>query len=194
MFLLQIAQAPVVIRVANEKGEQAWEVSIPKYTLGDAIVWGAAIKAQYEEAIVKGLDERRAREVLALNPPIPPTINDLKRLLQTPNGAQEVLSTQLPKATVYYLVKSEKKGLNGKPQVVLVRGAQVGPDQSDHIRKALVNIGAGPLCHVAWEIADVSDAQQAALAAVSPPEDEPSTTEESEDDVADPLPVSGGTK
>lgn len=128
MFLLQIAQAPVIVQL----GEAGVVYSVPKFTLRDIVAWGAAIAAAESDRITKGMKPDQRTQYLMAYPPVPPTVYDLKQRAQTVEGIDHIIRTCFVRATPT-LTKAQ-------------------------IDSVLAQGSPGALGFVAWQLADLVDA------------------------------------
>lgn len=177
MFLLQIAQAPVVIQIQD--GDMPCELVIPKYKLKDATEWGAVISSRWVDQATEGLNDNQRREYLAAYPPIPPTLDGLKQLLRTVPGIQEVLETAIPRARVWTLTQKTKsggkddKGKDKPPVRYYVREKEItSPEALARVLASMLDVGTGSLGFVARQIADLDET---ALSRITPEKDDSGT-------------------
>lgn len=198
MFLLQAVQAPFVAHLADEKGEPKYEIHIPRYTLRDAILWGAVLTQRWRSKQVENLSDNQVRDFNTMYPEIPATLGDIKRAVQSMEGAEEVITTTVMRGKVYECVKypgpkEPVKDKDGKPTKIFrsqnfwKRGKDItSPTLLDTVLETILGgNGPGTLVAMGWEIADVVD-----KSAIDPPamftEHKPDDADESKG--SDPLP------
>lgn len=170
MFFLQIAQVPVVVNLGGK-----YEAVIPKYTLRKAVEWGASIAQKWQDAATAGLSPEKKADYLSFNPTIPPTLNNLRQLCQTVEGAAEIVSASVRDAQVYLL---DDTGARLSPPI--------SPEEKAPLIQAMLeNAGTGALCNLSWMLADLKDISTVALSQKTTP----ATGEEG----ADPLQSGGKT-
>ena len=126
MFFLQAGQAPVTIQSSN-----GTQYQIPKFTVDDFMKWGSTIMTKRVEESIKGLSDGMRREFLAFYPPVPPDMQDMRKMARSPEGVKYIVNTCLTKARV-----------DGNPL------------PSDVIL-AVLNNGLGTLELLAWQLADL---------------------------------------
>lgn len=93
MFFLRAMQAPVLVTV----GEKV--LTIPKFTLDDAVVWASEVQAERDAFATKDMDDVRKREFRMMYPSIPPDLGELRKLLLGIPGAKRVVQSCMWKAT-----------------------------------------------------------------------------------------------
>lgn len=90
-------QANVVIDVGDE------QISIPRFTVGDFVEWGAELDAEKraaQQAAIAELPPKERFEARLLYKIIPADFTELARLTYTPAGVQRVISKCLGRAKV----------------------------------------------------------------------------------------------
>lgn len=94
MFFLRIMQAPVIVTWGTKI------LSIPKFTLDDAVAWGAEIQASRDDKATSGMNDLQKREFFNMYPSIPPDINQLRQLLLGIDASKRIVTSCLKRATV----------------------------------------------------------------------------------------------
>lgn len=134
MYFLQITQAPITVKLGEET------LTIPKYPMSEIITWGAEIQSDMEEKVTSGLSDIRRREYMTLYPILPPSLEEMKRMVRTPEGIRRVLTYCIPQAEV--------RTADGK----------VGDKKPvEFVENLLMINGAGRLGQLAWLLADLDD-------------------------------------
>lgn len=173
MFLLQIARAPFIMHLANEQGQPAYEIHVPKYTLGEAIGWGAVLTERWRATQTQNLNDIQRREFDTMYPQIPATLTDIKRAVASLEGAEEVIRISIPKAKVFAvepqrkvvktteMVKTTEKDskLAIRSAIIWKRGREITePGFLDKVLdQILAGNGSGTLNALAWELSDLND-------------------------------------
>ena len=102
MRIEQAAQSPLVVNVGNEK------LSIPLFVLDDFCAWMRDIQADAADLATRGLTPGQRVQMLSAYPVLPPTMDDLRRRVYSPEGVRHVCLTCLPRASV---VERDRKPL-----------------------------------------------------------------------------------
>lgn len=132
MFFLRTMQAPVLVQYGDVV------LSIPKFTLDDAIALGSSAQMKRDQQATEGMDEPRKREFFAFYPSIPPDITELKKLVRAFDGAVFVCKTCLAKATA----------TNSKGEAVPM---PISPDDLIKLQ------GAGRISSLAYVLSDLNE-------------------------------------
>lgn len=167
MFFLQAARAPVVVMWGDKK------LLIPKFTVGESIEWAAEIQANMAENATAGLDEEKKVQYLTFYPVLPPTKNELRRMVMTDSGAKYVCETCLKKASI----KDERgitraSGPDGTNQAI-----------SNEEIKEIIEANHGRLVALAAVLFDFNDTSLLVDPSKLPqePQEDPTTAEERTD-------------
>lgn len=86
MFFLQASQSPVLVKLWD-----GTDVTIQKFTIDDCIQWGAEIRDQRILVATKGMSEGVRREFLTFYPPVPPDLNEIRRMVRTAEGSKYIV-------------------------------------------------------------------------------------------------------
>jgi hypothetical protein len=182
MFLLQVAQAPFPVVVANEKGQPQYEVVLPKYTLQDAINFGSVLVEKWRASETKDMTPQQIREYGSMHPAISPTLGDLKRSIAALDGAKDVVSSVFPRGRVFEMdyIGSQWS-----------RGNEITNDSDGLLEKLLERVlsgsSSGTLTELAWKLADLQD-----TSAVAPPPMPGNSIDDDKDEDEDPLSSTAG--
>lgn len=192
MFLLQVAQAPVIVRIGD------LELEIPKYRLKDMIVLGARVSGEMVDKATEDMDEVRKREYLSLYPPIPPGLGMMKDIARSLVGAEDVIRTCLPRAKAFKITgtpKTIRRKVKGSPkdkpkyeEATITEYERTVEVTKEEFKKQVPKIlemileanGSGSIVYLGYELADLED-----KSAVRPPEFK--VVEDDEDKDVDPL-------
>jgi hypothetical protein len=137
MFFLQATAAPIIVVLGDKV------LHVERCDMDYFIQWSNEIASARTEEAIKDLDDTRKAEFKQFYPPIPPDINEMRKLVLTPEGFKRILTTRLSTA------KAFKRNPDNTP------GPELPSLSLEEIQQLVKINGAGRSAGIAWAIADL---------------------------------------
>lgn len=159
--LTDASQAPVIAQIGNRT------FHIPKMELEEVVTWSNKLQKETATTQEKGLSGIQLKEFRQLYPSLPPTVDELRRMLRTAPGIKYVLGLQLLKAKVFDAEGNELPSLTKEEAAAICKGP------------------TGPRMHLARLVADFETS-------MTEVEQKTAAEKEQEEKENDPDPLAGG--